>query len=139
MIAANINFLSCQNTIDHIMVMGCVINFETFRFKINKHFQNKHENFVKKWLLKKQIINCWNMLSHWKSLVLPKTLTQPIIQNVLSRPMSSFFDSSKSILLIEVKHESEIISWLQKVPPSYGNLSQWLVTKAKWEVDLKVC
>merc|ERR1712012_411325 len=36
------------------------------------------------------------MLSHWKSLVLPKTLTQPIIQNVLSRPMSSFFDSKSS-------------------------------------------
>ena len=50
---ANINFLSCQNKIDHIMVMGCVTNSETFRFKINKHFQNKHENFVKKWLLKK--------------------------------------------------------------------------------------
>ena len=55
MIAANINFLSCQNKIDHIMVMGCVINFETFRFKINKHFQNKHENFVSEEVIVEEI------------------------------------------------------------------------------------
>ena len=52
---ANINYLSCQNKIDHIMVIGFVINFETFRFKINKHFQNKHENFVSEEVIVEEI------------------------------------------------------------------------------------